>query len=587
MNQFAMPKRGYIAASLFAMASLNACTGGSTSSTNATEQTSATPVIAAQEGSSGPISSIASLKSITPLAPGSQPTATDASRFLTQASFGATGPEEIGQVQQLGFDQWLNHQFSLSAKSQLNYVLQQAPREANAKPRDEMSYEAIWQQWLYGEEQLRARVAFAMSQIFVVSNIAPDLNPEAMSSYMDMLNSQAFGNYRQLLEAVTLHPAMGYYLNMIESSKEDPAKGTHPNENYAREVMQLFSIGLVKLNIDGSPAKDADGNTTPTYDEDVVKGFAKAFSGWSFGGRDTTKSDTFQSGPENWTVPMQAWASRHSTAAKKLLDGVTIAAGQTAAQDLQLALDNLASHPNVGPFISRRLIQRLVSSNPSPAYIQRIATIFNDNGGGVRGDLKAVIRAILTDSEARDPASTTANAGKLREPVIRLATLLRAMKAKSSSGHSSLWALDSTDYGLGQSPLLAPSVFNFYSPDFKQSGPLAQAGLVAPEFQITTDATTAGSMAFLLGVIREGGYKGNGVEANRIALDFPAWEGVSNDAATLIERINLLFMNNGMTSSTRTSMMRAINSYDVRLKTDRIKVALSLAMIAPEFVIQR
>jgi hypothetical protein len=161
------------------------------------------------------------------------------------------------------------------------------------------------------------------------------------------------------------------------------------------------------------------------------------------------------------------------------------------------------------------------------------------------------------------------------------------MKAKSSSGHSSLWALDSTDYGLGQSPLLAPSVFNFYSPDFKQSGPLAQAGLVAPEFQITTDATTAGSMAFLLGVIREGGYKGNGVEANRIALDYPAWEGVSNDAATLIERINLLFMNNGMTSSTRTSMMRAINSYDVRLKTDRIKVALSLAMIAPEFVIQR
>jgi uncharacterized protein (DUF1800 family) len=587
MNHYALTWCRAQAAIALSLTVLAACTGGSSSGGNA-EQTSATPVIAAQEGNAGPVSSVASLKSITPLAPGSQPTATDAARFLTQASFGATGAEEIAQVQQLGFEQWLTHQFSLTHKSQLAYVQQQAPREANGKPRDEMSYEAIWQQWLYGEEQLRARIAYALSQIFVVSNIAPDLTPQAMSSYMDMLNSQAFGTYRQLLEAVTLHPAMGYYLNMIESSKEDPAKGTHPNENYAREVMQLFSIGLVKLNLDGTPVKDADGYTTPTYDEDVVKGYAKAFSGWSFGGRDTTKPDTFQSGEENWTEPMQAWASRHSTAAKKIVNGQTIPAGQTPQQDLQIALDSLASHPNVAPFVSRRLIQRLVSSNPSPAYIQRVATVFNDNGSGVRGDLRSVVRAILLDSEARDLNSNApAQSGKMREPVIRLANLLRIMKAKSSSGHSNLWGLDSTDYGLGQSPLLAPSVFNFYSPDFKPAGPIAQAGLVAPEFQITTDATTAGSISFLMGVIRDGGYRGGGMEANRIVLDFAAWEALASDAALLIDRLNLLLMNNAMTTTTRTAMMRAINSIDPKLKAERTKIALSLVMIAPEFVIQR
>ncbi len=587
MNLLALYRLRVATSAALTLTILAACTGGNSSGSNP-EQTSATPVIAAQEGSGGPVSSVASLKSITPLAPGTQPTATDAARFLAQASFGATGTQEISQVQQLGFEQWLNHQFSLTHKSQLAYVQQQAPREANGKPRDEMSYEAIWQQWLYGEEQLRARIAFALSQLFVVSNIAPDLTPQAMSSYMDMLNTHAFGNFRQLLEAVTLHPAMGYYLNMVESAKEDPAKGTHPNENFAREVMQLFTIGLVKLNLDGSLAKDADGNTTPTYDEEVVKGYAKAFSGWSFAGRDTSKPDTFSSGEENWTEPMQAWASKHSTAAKKLLNGQLIPAGQTPQQDLQMALDSLASHPNVAPFVSRRLIQRLVSSNPSPAYIQRVATVFNDNGAGVRGDLRAVIRSILLDSEAREStANASAQAGKMREPVIRLANLFRIMKAKSSSGHTNLWALDSTDYGLGQSPLLAPSVFNFYSPDFKPAGPIAQAGLVAPEFQITTDATTAGSIGFLMTVIRDGGYRGGGMEANRIELDFVSWESIAADAVVLIDHMNLLLMNNSMSSSTRTSMMRAVNSIDPKLKAERTKIALSLVMIAPEFIIQR
>jgi uncharacterized protein (DUF1800 family) len=571
---------------LVALSLLSGCSGGSGGGGTAAQEAPA-PIIKSQEGSSGPVSSVASMK-LTALAPEAQPSASDAARFLTQASFGAVSTTEVEQVRQAGIERWLDHQFSLSAKSHLAYVSAQAPREKNGKPTDEMSYEAIWQQWLFGEDQLRARMAFALSQIFVISNVAPDLNPQAMSSYLDMLNGQAFGNYRQLLEAVTLHPAMGYYLNMVESEKEDPAKGTHPNENFAREVLQLFSIGLVKLNLDGTPLKDADGKTISTYNEDVVKGFAKAFSGWSFGGRDTTKADAFHTGEENWTVPMQAWASKHSTAAKQLLDGMTLPAGQTPQQDLQTALDAIANHPNVAPFISRRLIQRFVTSNPSPAYIQRIATIFNNNGSGVRGDLKSVLRAILTDTDARDPAVAAADqAGKQREPVIRFANLLRAMKSTSSSGHTNIWYLDSADNALGQSPLLAPSVFNFFSPDFRNVGAIAAAGLFSPEFQITTDTTVVGGINFFAGVIRDGGFKGWGPEDNRIKFDFVAWDAVAGDAASLIDHINLLFMNNSMRPETRTSFMRAINSIDTKLRTERIKMALSLAMIAPEFVIQR
>jgi uncharacterized protein (DUF1800 family) len=571
---------------LVALSLLSGCSGGGSAST-AVAEAAPPPIIKSQEGSTGPVSSVASLK-LSPLAAEAQPSGTDAARFLTQATFGPTSVGEIDQVRQAGFDKWLEHQFSISAKSHLAYVSAQAPREKNGKPTDEMSYEAIWQQWLFGEDQLRARMAFALSQVFVISNVAPDLNPEAMSSYLDMLNAQAFGNYRQLLEAVTLHPAMGYYLNMAESEKEDPAKGTHPNENFAREVLQLFSIGLVKLNIDGSAMKDADGKTMPTYNEDVVKGFAKAFSGWSFGGRDTTKADTFHNGTENWTVPMQPWASKHSTATKPILDGVSIPAGQTPRQDLQAALDAIANHPNVAPFVSRRLIQRFITSNPSPAYIQRIATIFNDNGSGVRGDLKSVLRAILTDKEARDPASAgTDQAGKQREPVIRFANMLRAMKASSTSGHTSIWYLDSADNALGQSPLLAPSVFNFFSPDFRNVGAIAAAGLYSPEFQITTDTTVVGGINFFASVIRDGGFKGWGAEEHRIKLDFLVWDAVAADAGVLIDHINLLFMNNSMKPETRTSFMRAINSIDTKLRTERVKMALSLAVIAPEFVIQR
>lgn len=539
-------------------------------------------VIESTDGKEGTVASTKSTKAAA-LPADQQPALTDGARFLSQATFGAVDTTEIETLRRIGYEQWLAHQFALEGPSHLAYVTAQAPRETDGKPRDVMSYEAVWQNWLYSEAQLRARVAFALSQIFVISNVAPDLNAPAMSSYMDMLGANAFGNYRKLLEDVTLHPAMGYYLNMLGSEKEDVAKGIHPNENYAREVLQLFSIGLVKLNPDGTPQRDAQGATIPTYDQSVIEGFAKAFSGWSFGGRDTSKNDQFSKGAENWTVPMQAWAGKHSTATKTLLEGRVLPAGQTPQQDLRDALDTIFWHPNVGPFMGRRLIQRLVTSNPSPAYLARVAAVFNDNGAGVRGDLRAVVRAVLMDPEART-ATPAPNAGKQREPVIRLANVLRVMNARSRSGHTAIHELDNGDDALGQSPLLAPSVFNFFSPDFRPPGPITQAGLVAPEFQITTETTVVGTLNFFADLFRSGGY---GSGDNRIELDFTRYDAVAADAALLIDHLNLLFMDGTLTPTTRTAFLRAINSIDPKNRKERLQVALTLLTLCPEFVIQR
>ena len=242
----------------------------------------------------------------------------------------------------------------------------------------------------------------------VISNIAPDIRPHAMSSYMDLLNRNAFGNYRTLLKEVTLHPAMGYFLNLIESEKDDAVRGIHPNENYAREVLQLFSIGLIQLNLDGTSKVGGDGKPIATFGETEVQGFAKAFSGWTFASQNPSRPDDFHNADENldanWVTPMKAFASMHSPEPKKLLNGVTLAGGQSPEKDLDEALDNIFNHPNVGPFIGRQLIQHLVTSNPSAAYIQRVASVFNNNGSGVRGDLRAVVTAVLLDTEARSGA---------------------------------------------------------------------------------------------------------------------------------------------------------------------------------------
>ena len=524
----------------------------------------------------------------------------DAARLLTQASFGIRTPAEVDALAAEGAEHWLWRQFNMPYALHTSYVDVQRKRDYWNRAFDIMSYEAVWRQWLFEDGQLRARVAFALSQILVISNASGSLPAYGLSSYMDMLNRQAFGTFRALLGAVTLHPAMGYYLNMLRSRKANEATGTHPNENYAREVLQLFSIGLVQLNTDGSTRLGADGQPLPTYDEAVVKGFARAFTGWSFGGQGNASASLFDGArldlDANWTTPMLPFAAMHEPGPKQLLDGAALSGGQSAEKDLNDALDAIAAHPNVGPFIGRQLIQRLVTSNPSPAYIARVSAVFNDNGQGVRGDLRAVVQAILLDAEARgDDAITRERFGKQREPVIRFTNLLRALGATTASpcGRTDLNRTDQGGDLLGQSPLLAPSVFNFFSPNYRHAGVLAQAGLVAPEFQATTEATVVGLFNTFVHLINWSGHgwdEGTGDGGGRLNLDIKSWEALAlSSPQACVDRLNMLLFNAQMSDATRTTLIGLIapgprNDWGVNV---RIRKALVFAAVSPDFVIQK
>ncbi len=520
-----------------------------------------------------------------------RPSAKDAARFLTHATFGSRSVDEIEALRSEGFEHWLWAQFGAPTSLHTGYLDAQKSREKEGKATEEMSYEAIWQQWLKGADQLRGRTAFALSQIMVISNIAPDIKPYAMSSYMDLLNRNAFGNYRTLLGEVTLHPAMGYYLNMLESEKDNEAKGIHPNENYAREVLQLFSIGLVELNQDGSAKIGADGKPIPTFGENEVKGFARAFSGWTFASQNPTRPNEFHDADENldsnWTTPMKAFPSMHSPEPKKLLGSVTLPGGQSPEKDLNDALDNIFNHTNVGPFIGRQLIQRMVTSNPSPAYIQRVATVFANNGAGQRGDLKAVIQAVLLDPEARAATPPAANYGKQREPVIRFATFLRALDATSANGINSIHYLDGADQALGQSPLLSPSVFNFFSPNFRQPGAVARAGLYSPEFQITTETSVVGSLNFFSSFFNDEGY-GNG--DSRLKINLTPLQALAATPSALVDRLDALLFGYQMSATTRQRMLTMVSALPGATDSQRkrrVKAALIVTAISPDFVIQQ
>jgi endo-chitodextinase len=518
-----------------------------------------------------------------------------AARFLTQATFGPR-TAEINALANGNFAAWIDQQIATPAQSHLKFLEDSKARRAAAAAdgkadfREEDSYEAIWQQWLWHNDQLRARMSFALSQIMVISNVAPDIYPEAMSAYMDTLNKHAFSTYRELLEAVTLQPAMGYYLNMMGSEKEDPAKNRLPNENFAREVLQLFSVGLYELNQDGSRKLEATGKPISTYDESIVKGFAQAFTGWNFSGNDTTKSDTFDHPKESWRTPLEAWPSRHSTGTKKLLNGVLLPAGQSPQADMKAALDNIANHPNVGPFVGRQLIQRFVTSNPSPQYIARISAVFENNGRGVRGDLGAVIKAILLDAEARNaPQLATPGIGKQREPVIRFANILRAFNGMSKNGLNSIDYLDSADSALGQSPLLAPSVFNFFSPNYTRPGKLAAAGLVAPEFQITNEIQTIGTANFFFNLVSDEGY---GYGDSRVVLNLTPATALAHNPIALVDFLDGLLTYGQLSQNTRNTIIDSLAAMHFHDDDDwdrrkRVRTALTLLVLSGDFVIQK
>ena len=443
----------------------------------------------------------------------------EAFRFLNQASFGAT-EAEANRLIGLGdasnaYSRWIDAEISKPTQLLLPTVVAAYPNPLptgfNPATLNTFRQEQWFANALRGEDQLRQRVAFALSQIMVVSQVGALNNlPFATADFHDMLARNAFGNFRTLLEDVTLHPAMGIYLSMLGNRRAAANTNLRPDENYARELAQLFSVGLVQLNLDGSVRTDAAGQPIPTFGQVETEGFARVFTGWNWACPSTnptctfanTRVESFYVANFNQVKPMQLYAEQHEAGTKQLLNysGVTLPNGlmpanQGGAKDLADALDNIFNHPNVGPFISKQLIQRLVTSNPSRAYVQRVAERFNNDGSGRRGNLEAVIRAILLDAEARNPPAG-AVAGKLKEPLLRLTQFWRAYGVTSTSGKLGVarnfsGGTPTAQFGQGQG--MSPSVFNFFSPSYAPPGEIADGGYVSPEMQLGTEILAASS----------------------------------------------------------------------------------------------
>ncbi len=506
-----------------------------------------------------------------------------ASRFLGQAAFGADAAS-IDRVKSAGYAAWLDQQLALPrGTSRLDYLYAKGFNAAdNNNTRNGIS-NALWHHLLAKPDVLRQRMTLALSEIVVVGvqGIA-NLNFKAFSAaaFMDILEANAFGNYRALLEQVSTSTAMGSFLTFRGNTKANPATGSMPDENYARELMQLFTIGLIELNIDGTP-RLVGGKVTETYAQDDVSQMARVFTGWDL---DATKPSG--ESPERVQNPMVQIPAKHELGEKRFLTTV-IPAGTNGVQSLKIALDALMAHPNMAPFISRQLIQRLVTSNPSPAYVARVATVFNNNGSNIKGDLKATLKALLLDDEARSASNLADPAfGKLREPLVRFIQWARLAKVGSSDD---LWRVgDTSDPAsrLGQSPMNAPSVFNFFRPGYVPSSS-ALGGRTVPELQITSETSVAGYVNYMQQVISG---IGNLNAASGITRDYTALLASFNDSATLLAELNVLLAAGQLSAATLAPLKTALDTIAVTTSAgqlNRLYAALTLVMAAPEYITQK
>ncbi|HTJ19362.1 MAG TPA: DUF1800 domain-containing protein [Steroidobacteraceae bacterium] len=520
----------------------------------------------------------------------------DAYRFLNQATFGATAAEAQNVIT-LGYEAWIDQQLQRPASLELPHVQQvfaTYPPGADFTKLHEDRVDIWLRHALHAPDQLRQRVAFALSQIMVISQSSALVGyPWGCASYYDMLTQNAFGNFRELMENVTLHPAMGVYLSMLGNQKPDVAHNIRPDENYARELMQLFTVGLVELNLDGSVKTDSAGQPIPTYDQDIVQGFAHVYTGWTYSGAPSFAAAIPTIA--NQIRPMQAYSEQHATGTKRMLSYAgavsTIPAGQTPEQDLDAALDNIFNHPNVGPFIAKRLIQHLVTSNPSPQYVERIARKFNDDGAGKRGNLAAVIKAILLDAEARTaPASATA--GKLKEPLLRLTQLWRAYDASSQSGKYNVQNITGL---IGQGPLQAPSVFNFFSPFYAPPGEIANQGLVAPEMQVTTEYLSSlwtdyvFALAFCYTTMPVQGCPAvpPALQPDLVTIDASAERAMAANPQALVDTIADKLVGGPLSSTLSTEAKSMVERAPASETALRVAEALYLIASAPEVAQQR
>jgi len=548
----------------------------------------------------------------------------EAFRFLNQATFGATEADANSLIALGGastaYTRWIDRQIGLEASLLLPAVEaaypDPVPANFNIASLNGVRLEKWFGNALRGDDQLRQRVAFALSEIFVVSQVGALQNlPNATADFHDMLARGAFGSFRTLLENVTLHPAMGIYLSMLGNQRAVANTNLRPDENYAREMMQLFSIGLVQLNLDGSVKLDAAGQPLPTYDQNIIEGFARVFTGWKWSCPTTAPTCTFSNTrPQlqpvagyNQVRPMQLYPEQHETGTKLVLGypgatlpNNTIPAGQTGVKDLQDALDNVFNHPNVGPFIAKQLIQKLVTSNPSPAYVQRVAEKFNNDGSGRRGNLEAVVKAVLLDTEARTApsGSAVALAGKLKEPLLRLTQFWRAYDGKADSGRYGVAANFSGGVAavFGQAQGSSPSVFNFFSPFYAPPGEIADAGRVAPELQLATEYlnTQIANFFWTQALSRTQTVTNRAVDL--MYINTTEEMGVANDSEALINRVaeRLLGGAAAMSPSLKTQAKAQIERTTVPTTgstttalTTRTADAIFFVVTSPEFALQR
>ncbi len=504
----------------------------------------------------------------------------EAFQFLNQASFGAT-QAEAQRVVDMGIEAWIDEQMQMPMSLQLPH-LQSLPRPQNLAELQADRVDIWFRNSINERDQLRQRVAFALSEIMVVSQLGALVDaPYSLGSYNDMLTRGAFSNYRDLIERVTLHPAMGVYLSILGNEKPNPALNIRPDENYARELMQLFSIGLVELNADGSDRLDGQNQPIPTYNQAIIEGFAHVYTGWNYAG--APSFEQARRNDVNQSIPMQLYPAFHDDGAKLLLDGVTLPARQTGDQDLGAALDNVFNHPNVGPFISIRLIQRLVTSNPSPGYIQRVGAVFDNNGAGIRGDLGAVVKAILLDDEARPDLPLEID-GKVKEPLLRLTQLWRAYDASSASGK---YPLVASYFIFGQGPLQAPHVFNFFSPFFAPAGEIRNSSFVAPELEIATEyQNTFVTNYFLLACFGLNSANQN-LEPDDVFIDIGEEMAIADDTAALIDMVVGKLLAGTVSDVLRAEMTGMLDRIDVADAANRTAEAIYFVVSSPEFAYQR
>ena len=493
-------------------------------------------------------------------------TARAAARFLDQATWGPT-PASIAQVQQMGMTNWLAAQFALNTSDLPDQPVLNAAGKSNNNLAPVQA--AFFQNALTGQDQLRQRVAFALSQIWVVSATSGVPAAYAYPPYWRIFRDNAFGNYRDVIKAVTLNPAMGRYLNMANNVKGNAAKGTAANENYARELMQLFTLGLTQLNPDGSAVVDSNGVPVPTYDQAQVTSQAKVLTGWTY---PTAPGATAKAvNPEYFIGQMFAVEAEHDTSAKTIFGNIQIPAGQSAEADLDSLVTALMAQPTMAPFVSQQLIEHLVTSNPSPAYIQRVSTVFENDGQGVTGNLQAVITAILMDAEARagdQPSATvSANYGHLREPILFMSNILRGLNG--ALGAKSTIYTDASN--MGEDLFYEPSVFSYFSPQSR-----TEKGLLGPEFQIYSTQTASDRANIVNSVLY-------GTLDKSTKVDLSPFVTVAANTTDLLNTVSSLFLDGSMTPALEQAATDAVNAATTPMA--KAQAALYIVLTSSEYQI--